>query len=147
MNEALRVTVDQRALERALKRLDKYQGRLLHQRAQKAYLEGARLMVRPIQAHITAAGLVKTQRFRRSVKARRPRLQGNEMAVASVGPVDAKRHLLIRGHRIVTRGGRDTGRHTQPRPVVDEAFSDVGERVKSFINEQVTNIGGELRAL
>ena len=143
----IRITVDERALERAIKRLDKYQGRALSQRAQKAYLEGARLMVRPIQGQISAAGLVQTRRFLRSVKARKPRLRGNEMAVASVGPVDAKRHLLIRGHRIVTPGGRYTGRRTQPNPVVDDAFKDVGDEVKSFINQRVLDIGGELRAL
>lgn len=147
MNEALRVTIDQRALERALKRLDKYQGRLLHQRAQKAYLEGARLMVRPIQAHITSAGLVRSGNFRRKVRAQKVRLRGNEMAAATVGPRSPHRHLLIRGHRIVTRGGRDTGNRTQPYPVVDDAFRDVGERVKDFINQRVLDIGGELRAL
>lgn len=143
----IKVTVDQKAIDRQLKLLSKYEGRLLHQRAQAAYLAGARLMVQPIRGRITAHGLVKSGNFRRKVSARKPRLRGNEMAASVVGPRSPHRHLLIQGHRIVTPGGRFTGNRTRPHPVVDEAYAQVGERVRSFINEQIVNIGGELRAL
>lgn len=134
------VEVDQKALDRAIKRIEQYGGKPLERRARKAYLEGARLMVRPIQARITAAGHVQTGRYRRSVKARQPRTRAGELAVASVGPTDPKRHLLIRGHRIVTRGGVDTGRRTQGAPVVDEVYRAMGDRVRRFIDDQVIRI-------
>ncbi len=104
-------------------------------------------MVAPIRGQIQAYGLIQTRRFHRSVKARSARLRLNEMAAASAGPTDNKRHLLIRGHRIVTRGGRDTGRRTRAFPVVDDAFRAVGEQVKDFINEQVLALGEGFRAL
>lgn len=141
------VSVDQKAIDRQLKMLAKYDKRPLATRAQKAYLAGARLMVAPIRGQIQGYGLIKTKRFYGSVKARTSRLQFGEMAAASVGPKDAKRHLLIRGHRIVTRGGRDTGRRTKAYPVVDNAFKSVGEHVKDFINEQVLALGEGFRAL
>lgn len=140
---ALEVKVDKRAFARVDKRLSKYMGRPLQQRAQRVYLEGARLMVTPTRRHVTRAGLVKSGTFRRSIKARSPRLRPGEMAVSSVGPTDPKRHLLIRGHRIVTRGGHDTGRRTRAFPVVDEAFADVGPQITDFIASRVLAVTGE----
>ena len=136
-------TLDMKAMARADKRLAGYMGRPLQRRAQQAYIEGARLMVRPTRQQIRAAGLRKTGRFEKSVKARRPRLRSGEMAAASVGPVDAKRHLLIRGHRIVTTGGRDTGRRTEPQPVVDRAFAQVGQQALDFIATRTLAVTGE----
>lgn len=141
------VTVDKKAIDRQLRMLAKYDKRPLATRAQKAYLAGARLMVAPIRAQIQAAGLIQTRAFYRSVKARSARLRMGEMAASSAGPTDNKRSLLIRGHRIVTRGGRDTGRRTRAYPVMDDAFRDVGEHVKDFINEQVLALGEGFRAL
>lgn len=40
-----------------------------------------------------------------------------------MGPTAPHRHLLIRGHRIVTPGGRYTGRMTKANPYVDRAAS------------------------
>jgi hypothetical protein len=139
---AISVTLDQKAMARADKRLAGYMGKPLQRRAQQAYIEGARLMVRPTRQQIRAAGLRKTGRFEKSVKARKPRLRSGEMAVASVGPVDAKRHLLVRGHRIVTPGGRDTGRRTVAHPVVDRAFAQVGQQALDFIATRTLAVTG-----
>lgn len=141
------VTVDQKAIDRQLKMLAKYEKRTLQVRAQKAYLAGARLMVAPVRGQIQSYGLIQTRRFQRSVKARNARLRRDEMAAASAGPTDNKRHLLIRGHRIVTRGGRDTFRRTRPAPVVDAAYKAVGNEARRFINEQVLALGEGFRAL
>ena len=136
-------TLDMKAMARADKRLAGYMGRPLQRRAQQAYIEGARLMRTPVRQQIRAAGLRKTGRFERSVKARGSRLRAGEMAAASIGPTDAKRHLLIRGHRIVTRGGRDTGRRTVPQPVVDRAFAQVGQQALDFIATRTLAVTGE----
>lgn len=140
---AVKVTLDFKAMARADKRLAGYMGRPLQRRAQQAYIEGARLMVRPIRQQIASAGLVKTGRFSRSVKARNTRLRPGEMAAASAGPTDAKRHLLVRGHRIVTSGGRDTGRRTRAEPVLDRAYSAYGEQVRDFITTRTLAVTGE----
>lgn len=139
---AISATLDQKAMARADKRLAGYMGKPLQRRAQQAYIEGARLMVGPARQQIRAAGLRKTGRFQRSVKARRPRQRAGEMAAASVGPTAPHRHLLIRGHRIVTPGGRDTGRRTVAHPVVDRAFSVVGEQVLDFIATRTLAVTG-----
>ena len=136
-------TLDMKAMARADKRLAGYMGRPLQRRAQQAYIEGARLMRTPVRQQIRAAGLRKTGRFERSVKARGSRLRAGEMAAASIGPTDAKRHLLIRGHRIVTRGGRDTGRRTAPHPVVDRAFAQVGQQALDYIATRTLAVTGE----
>ena len=137
------VELDMKAMARADKRLAGYMGKPLQRRAQQAYIEGARLLVNPIRQEIAAAGHVKSGAYRRSVKARRPRMRPGEMAVASVGPVRPTRHLLIQGHRIVTRGGRDTGRRTTGEPVVDRAFERLGGQVQDFIATRTLAVTGE----
>ena len=137
------VELDAKAMARADKRLAGYMGRDLQRRAQQAYIEGARLLVGPIRTEIAQARHIDTGAYRRSVKARRPRLRPGEMAVASVGPTRPTRHLLIRGHRIVTPGGRDTGRRTQPEPVVDRAFERLGGQVQDFIATRTLALTGE----
>lgn len=132
------VTVDQRALDRADKRLERYQGRYLHERARRVYLEAARLGVRPIQAWAP----VKSGALRRSVRARNVRTRAGEMAAATVGPRAPHRHLVIQGHRIVTRGGRDTGKRSRANPFVDAAFEAYGEQAQRFIRDRVLDIGG-----
>lgn len=137
------VTLDARAMARADKRLAGYMGKPLQRRAQQAYIEGARLLVEPIRREIAFAGHVKTGAYRRSVRARRPRQRPGEMAVASVGPTRPTRHLLIRGHRIVTPGGRDTGRRTVGEPVVDRAFERLGGQVRDYIASRTLAVTGE----
>ena len=132
------IVVDEKSIARADKRLERYQGRYLHERAKKAYLEGARLGVRPIRAWTPA----KSGNLRRSVKAQNVRTRAGEMAAATVGPRAPHRHLITRGHRIVTPGKRDTGRRTTPNPFVDEAFNAYGQAALDFINARVLDIGG-----
>lgn len=135
------VDIDERQLAAADKRLAQYAGRALQERIDKAYDAGTRLLVRPIQGEITAAGLVQTGRFRKSVAVKKPRLRGREIVARSVAPRSPLRHLLIQGHRIVTPGGRDTGRRTTPEPVVDRAYERHGDAVRSFINKRVLDLG------
>ena len=75
------VRIDERQYAAALKRISRYEGRELQRRARQAYLEGARLPVRPMRA---AAPVGPTGNLRQSIKAGEPRRPG-EMAVATVG--------------------------------------------------------------
>lgn len=92
--------------------LAKVKGKLSPGRRQYAALQGARTLVAPIKAE---APVFKGN------------LQGSVTAWttsdggAGAGPLAPHRHLVIRDHRIVTPGGRDTGRRTTGNPFVDAA--------------------------
>ena len=140
--EPITVELDVKALARFQKRVARYQGMPLAKRMQKGALEAARLLVAPVR---TAAPKGPTGNLRRSIRAGSYRdmksglktsllsgsgvktvLFGSDAFIASayVGPssrVAPHRHLVIRGHRIVTPGGRDTGRRTTGNPFVDSA--------------------------
>lgn len=91
------VSADLRALARADARLAKYQGRPLKQRAQRANLEGARLMVVPMRRNAPKGA---TGNLRRSISARANRLKPGEMAAATVGTrfkIARHRHLVVAG--------------------------------------------------
>lgn len=132
-------SMSERQLAAFERRLARWQGRPLVDRLRRGNLAAAQYLARPIRA---AAPVGPTGNLRRSVKARTPRrsaLLGNVAVGASrrlggaggtyaavaalVGPVSPHRHLVIRGHRIVTRGGRDTGRRSRANPFVDRAVA------------------------
>ena len=120
---AITVELDVKALARFRKRVERYQGMPLAQRMQKGTLEAARLLVSPVR---TAAPKGPTGNLKRKVSARQSRVkQGGGGTVrtfdAVVGSTAPHRHLVIRGHRIVTPGGRDTGRMSTANPFVDSA--------------------------
>jgi len=136
------VELDTRALRAFQKRLERYQGLPLQQRMERGALDAARLLV-PHVRRATPKG--PTGNLRKSIRAGASRSMRNGllsramggsgvrmilsasqggMASAYVGPssrVAPHRHLVIRGHRIVTPGGRDTGRSTTGNPFVDNA--------------------------
>jgi hypothetical protein len=137
-------TVDMKALARADKRLAGYMGRPLQRRAQQAYIEGARLMVGPMRSKMDASGVQKRSgKLRRSIRANNSRLRPGEMAAATVGPTAPHRHLIVRGHRIVTRGRRDTGRRSQAFPFVDATYADMGDQVTDYIATRTLAVTGE----
>ena len=95
----IRAELDERSLRKADARLAKYQGRPLHIRAQRAYLEGARLLRGPLQR---AAPRGPTGNLRRSISARANRLRPGEMAAATAGT----RHRRAPHDQLVTGGTR-----------------------------------------
>ena len=135
------VRIDERQYAAALKRILKYELRAHPRRVQQAYLEGARLLRRPMQA---AAPVGPTGNLRKSIKARANRLRLNEMAVATVGTTHRTaphRFLVTQGHRIVSHAGVDSGRRSRADPFVDEVYRRYGAEVQSFITRQVLAIG------
>jgi len=61
---------------------------------------------------------------------------GRTIGTAIAGPNAPYRHLVIRGHRIVTPGGRDTGRRSRANPFVDRAV----DAARSLIVEVVQRV-------
>lgn len=136
MSVELDVQVDQKSLARAKKTLEKYQGKPLEERLRRATLQAGKLLVPAIKS----AAPVRTGNLKNSVSALNPRGINGKLMSASVGPrgrLGAHRHLVIRPHRIVTPGGRDTGRRTAGNPFVDEATRPRIESVKREIYKVV----------
>lgn len=115
--------LDEKALAAFTKKVERYRGLPLRARMAKATLKAADYMVPPIKA-ATPKG--PTGNLRKRVRARPAKKRiGNSLQPtlgALVGPTSPHRHLVIRGHRIVTPGGRDTGMRTSGNPYVDEAM-------------------------
>ena len=160
------VTLDAKAMARADKRLAQYADKPLHVRAQRAYLEGARLLVRPIR---NAAPVGPTGNLRKSVNARSNRLRAGEMAAATVGTrqrIAPHRHLVTGGTKphslAVKRFGRSPwsrmpdgavipNRYLQhpgskANPFVDRVVQSMAPQVQSFINSRVLDIGESFTA-
>lgn len=123
----VQLQLDQKAVARAQARLEKFRDQPLHVRMDKAVKAAGELLAKPMQA----AAPRKTGKLRKSVTARTAANRDRAVVgrgfqrstgmdrVGLVGPRAAHRHLIVKGHRIVTPGGRDTGRRTPPNPFVD----------------------------
>lgn len=135
---AVQLTVNQADIDRIVKRLDKWKDRPLQERERKAIQGALSLLVGPIRAQTPEI----TRRLWSSVKVRKLRSRGvtvgglsaGEVAAYAAGPTARYRHLVIRGHRIVTRGGRDTGRRSRKDPFVDRAVDPLEGQLRSFID-------------
>ena len=125
----MRLELDQKPLARGYAMLDRYRDAPLQKRMAKAVLAAAKVMEGPIRDATPVSHDKDPGGLRKSVKARPWRsrktfVEGKgwrtqSSTEANVGPLAPHRRLVIRGHRIVTRGGRDTGRRTRPNPYVD----------------------------
>ena len=155
MASPLAFEIDKRSVERAKKILAKYQGRPLAEKLERGTLQAARMLVNPIRA-VTPVG--PTGDLRKSIRAASPKnktvgfagafqplavlmgannIGGGIFRSAYVGPssrVAPHRHLIARGHRIVTPGGRDTGRRTAPFPFVDIGTRGKVEEARAIVS-------------
>ena len=135
------VQFDQASIARTKKILAKYQGRPLKERLERGTMRAAQMLVSAVRAYAPKGA---TGNLKASVKAwksgaRHTAASGKAfgsgfVAAAGVGPTGrqgAHRHLVIRGHRIVTTGGRDTGRRSIANPFVDAAVQPrLGEALR-----------------
>ena len=71
------------------------------------------------------------------VKARKSKTSLGTLTKALVGPTAPHRSLVIAGHRIVTPGGRDTGRRTRPNPFVEAAASQHMEEAIRLVSDEL----------
>ena len=170
---AIQVTIDKKALDKAIANIAKYEGRPLERRAKQAYIAGARLLDRSIR---NQAPVGPTGNLRRSVSARSNRLRAGEMAAATVGTrfkIARHRHLVVDGTKPHTlapkrpgkgpwvafldeRGGDINGfvgpgryvKHpgSKANPFVDRAVQPLIGEVQSFINARVLDLGESFTA-
>lgn len=150
---SVQITVNPRDIARISKRLSKWQGKPLEQRMDKAIRAGLSLMVRPIRAKAPQPGHERAPRdatgqLAGSVQVWKLRKRVGEVAAYAVGPrggrsktlkIAPHRHLVIRGHRMVTHAGAQVG-FVQGNPFVDEAVGSMEPSVRAFISEQITRL-------
>ena len=130
----IRLELDQKSLQRGRAMLDQYRDAPLQKRMGKASLAAAKVLEGPIKQASPVSHDKDPGGLRRSVRARPWRTRtsfvegvgwrSKSSQEANVGPMGGKRggghgRLVIRGHRIVTPGGRDTGRRSRKNPYVD----------------------------
>lgn len=165
MAATVSVSVDQKELDRAMRRLARYEGRPLQRRAEQAYIEGARLLRSPMRA---AAPVGPTGNLRKSVSARKNRRRPGEIAAATVGTrfkVARHRHLVVAGtkpHPLtgvrrqsafarfpdgeVRRFAGFSHPGSRANPFVEEVANARADNVRSWINERVLDLGETFKA-
>jgi hypothetical protein len=137
---AIGVTVrwDQAGLSRVDRFLGTYEGKQLTKRIDKAFAKELRPLTGKLKSAEKASGIHnRTGEHYRKIRMRKPRLRAGEVFARTVGPSDRKRHLLLRGHRIVTPGGRDTGRRSQAFPYVDAVIDRDAPEIMGRIGTDV----------
>ena len=113
-DELVTLELDARAIEREQKRMLKFQGATVTDRLNKGTLSALRMLVPSVRAEAPRGA---TGNLARRVAARKAR-SGIGALLGSTAP---HRHLVAQGHRIVTPGGRYTGRRTQANDFVGRA--------------------------
>jgi hypothetical protein len=158
-NSRISFQVDARDVAKVQKRLDSLQGLSLYQKMRRSTKVAGELVSKRIQQ----AAPRRTGTLRRSVWARYAkqdqvsatvtraltgRSRGGQTSTVLVGPVAGRkrkgyhRHLIIRGHRIVTPGGRFTGRRTTPNPFVDRASQGFERQAAKLVKDEWMRRGG-----
>ena len=133
--------VNQKDVARVRRKFERASGKSLHASMNRATLATGDLIASRVKQ---AAPRGATGNLRRSVNARNQRsrgvfgltIRGGHTTSVLVGPRHAiapHRHLIIRGHRIVTPGGRFTGRRTAPNPFVDRVSRGFGPKAAALV--------------
>lgn len=147
---AIYVEVDQRALARVQKRLEKYQGRTFTKRMEAVFKAGGSLLVRPMRGEFRPK-TVAPRRLRKGVY-RAPGMLAKKITVrkarAPVGyfiKVGTKSraphaHLVSQGHRVVSHG-KDTGKRAPGNPFVERTIARNEQHVIDFIGKNVAAEG------
>lgn len=138
MAVAVEIRWDTAGMTRLDRMLGTFEGRQLQKRVDAAMLKEVRTLVRPMRAQMGAMGVKrKTGNLSRSIKASKSRKRPGEASAVTVGPHAPHRHLIIRGHRIVTPGGRDTGRRSRAFPFVDPVIDRMAPEIIGRVGSDV----------
>jgi hypothetical protein len=125
--------VSAKDVARVKAKLQKASGKPLYVRMQRATLTAGDLIKSRIQADTPR----RTGHLRRYTKSRLGRRAiGGAGLMVLVGPTSPHRHLVIRGHRIVTPGGRYLGRSTRANPYVDRASRGFEHKAAELIRKE-----------
>lgn len=141
------VKLDERALARAEKRISQYEGRAFRERMDRVYRAGAQLLVSPIRRAIDTeiAGHGKNPgMLRQRVSVRKGRPPMGYLVRYGTKSRAPHSHLVARGHRIVTPGGKPTGGRSVGRPIYDEVIAAYQGKVIDFISRNTAK--DEVRA-
>jgi hypothetical protein len=128
---AVTFEVSAKDIARVRKRLERYKDKPLQEKLKSSTKLAADLVVPRIRAEGPPN---KTGLLRRSVRSKT--YKGGLGIGAKAGPYAPHRHLIIRGHRIVTPGGRFTGRSTTPNPYVDRAASGFSKKAAELVKRE-----------
>lgn len=128
--------VDAKDIARVKKNLQRVSGKSLYVKMQRASLTAGDLVARRMRSESPRL----TGNLRRSISVRleRTRFSG-ATATTLIGPVPprgAHRHLVIRGHRIVTPGGRYLGRSTRANPFVDRSAEGFSRKAADLVRKE-----------
>lgn len=120
--------------------LDQYIGRPFEKSIERALMAGAKVAARAIRR---AAPKGKTGNLKSaSGRARLARSRPGLPPLAIAGPAGGRgkgghRHLVIRGHRIVTHAGADTGLRSRPNPFVDRAVEPIAGLIVEAVKREL----------
>ena len=133
----LGVKIDPRSLARVTRTLDRYQGKPLAERMDRAVRGGASLLAGPIRAQAPKG---RTGGLKASVKVQRRGKSYNRVGYA-VGPTkrvpDRQKSALLTA--ILVYGSKKRG--IERNPFVDRAAAPLLDRVVKFVDEQITRLG------
>ncbi len=133
------VKLDERSYQRAMKRLEKYQGRPFKQRMEAAYKAGLGQAVAPMRR----AAPKRTGKLAGAVSVRKRRPDPGYIVRYGTKSRAPHAGLVSKGHRIVTRGGTDTGSRAAANPFVEQVIGAYEGRITRFISEAtVKEFGG-----
>ena len=134
------IKVDEKAIARAQKRMDQYEGRKLQQRMDRIFRAGAQLLVVPIRKYIrgSVSGHGKNPGMLASkVSVRKGRPPSGYIVRYGTKSRAPHSHLVNAGHRKVTPGGRDTGGRVSGLGFYDAAIRSNESKVVDFISRNV----------
>jgi hypothetical protein len=133
--------VDKNDLARVERNLERVSGKSLFVKMQRANLTVGDIISRRARA----ASPRITGNLRSSIRARPIRVRGfaglgsyptTGVLVGPTYPKGSHRSLVIRGHNIVTPGGRSLGRRTRANPFVDRASSGIGPQAAEIVKRE-----------
>lgn len=122
---SIAVTVNQRDIDRITKRLDKWQGKPLAVRMEKAIQAGLKLYVAPLRQQASRHN--KTGATQRGYGVRKLRRKPGEVVAYKVGSRTWYKHFAIAG----------TSRGVAADPYVDRVHRGLEPQVTRFIDEQI----------
>jgi len=142
----LKVTarMDARSYNRAITTLKKWEGHPFRTRVIKAHEAGARLLIAPMRrvAPKRRGGLAKSISAKKAFPTPRGYIVGVGVKPRGGGKGGAHGHLLSKGHRVITPGGRNTGKSTPAHSFIQDTIEGHEDRVLRFIQEQSLNLEG-----
>lgn len=135
---AVNVQWDKAGLSKYDRLLETHEGKALERQIDNAIGKALRPLGGLLRASEMASGIVnRTRRLYRGIKVRKLRKRPGEVSAWAAGATGPTAHLVIPGHRLVTPGGRDTGRRSRAFPFVDPVIEAEAARIQAQLGSDV----------